>query len=92
MTGSNWPAGFAAAVHAVLVRHRPPSETDAALEQLSTELVAALEQGELSLPLTAERRAVARSSGWLTGEAAPLMVEGERIGCCLLYTSPSPRD
>ena len=80
MTGSNWPAGFAAAVHAVLVRHRPPSETDAALEQLSTELVAALEQGELSLPLTAERRAVARSSGWLTGEAAPLMVEGERIG------------
>ena len=80
MTGSNWPAGFAAAVHAVVQRHLPPIKADAALEQLSAELVAALERGELSLPLTAERQAVARSSGWLDGEAAPLMLEGNRIG------------
>ena len=80
MTASNWPAGFAAAIHTVLQRHRPPTTTDPALEQLSAELVAALERGELSLPLTEERRAAARSSGWLDGEAAPLMLEGDRIG------------
>ena len=80
MTGSNWPAGFAAALHAVLQRHVPPTTTDPALEQLSAELVAALERGELSLPLTEERRLAAQSSGWLDGEAAPLMLEGDRIG------------
>ena len=42
--------------------------------------MAALERGELSLPLTEERRVLARSSGWLDGEAAPLMLEGDRIG------------
>ena len=80
MTASNWPAGFAAAIHTVLQRHRPPTTTDPALEQLSAELVAALERGELSLPLTEERWAAARSSGWLDGAAAPLMLEGDRIG------------
>ena len=64
----------------MLQRHVPPTKTDPALEELSAELVAALERGELSLPLTEERRAVARSSGWLDGEAAPLMLEGDRIG------------
>ena len=79
MTGS-WPLAFAEAVHATLLRRLPPESGGRELEQLSRDLVTALERGELDLPLTPERLAVARASGWLDGQTAPLMCRGGRIG------------
>ena len=78
MTASNWPAGFAAAIHTVLQRHRPPTTTDPALEQLSAELVAALERGELSLPLTEERRRDLAKTARTKGEDAKISVRNAR--------------
>ena len=77
---SSWPPAFAAAVHAALQRRLPPAANSAALEQLSQDLVDALESGQLSLPLTSEREDLARSSGWLEGESSPLLIQADRIG------------
>ena len=79
-SSSSWPATFAEAVHGVLLRRLPPDRGGPELEQLSRDLVAALEQGELDLPLTPERRAAARASGWLVGPVSPLLCRGDRIG------------
>ena len=79
-SSSSWPATFAEAVHGVLLRRLPPDRGGQELEQLSRDLVAALEQGELDLPLTPERRAAARASGWLVGPVSPLLCRGDRIG------------
>ena len=77
---SSWPAAFAGAVHAALRRRLPPEADGAELERLSLELIEALERGELDLPLTPERRTAAARSGWLDGEASPLLLQGQRIG------------
>ncbi len=77
---SHWPATFAPALHAALMRRIPAKSDAVELEQLSRELVEALERGELDLPLNPERWAAACDSGWLEGESAPLLLQGERIG------------
>ena len=77
---SSWPKGFAEAVHSTLLRRLAPEHSSADLALLSQELVEALERGELDLPLTPQRRAVAEASGWLIGPDAPLLQQGERIG------------
>ena len=76
----SWPATFAEAVHGVLLRRLPPDRGGPELEQLSRDLVQALEQGELDLPLTPERLAAAKDSGWLKGQASPLLCRCNRIG------------
>ena len=77
---SSWSPAFAAAVHAALVRRCPPAAGGAALAELSQALVEALELGELDLPLTSTRAAVARASGWLEGDDSLLLQRGDRIG------------
>ena len=77
---SSWPSAFAAAVHSALRRRLPPDGDSAELERLSHELIEALERGELDLPLTPERQQAAAQSGWLDGEASPLLLQGQRIG------------
>ena len=77
---NSWPAAFAGAVHAALLRRLPPDAEPAELEKLSHELIEALERGELDLPLTPARQTAARLSGWLDGEASPLLLQGQRIG------------
>ena len=80
---SNWSPAFSEAVHAALLRCIPPDDLHLSgeLEQLSQDLIAALERGQLDLPLTLERQAVARASGWLEGNASPLLIQqGDRIG------------
>ena len=101
---STWPSSFTAGLHAALRRRIPPRADGPALETLSRDLVLALEQGELTVALTPERLAAAQASGWLEGDASPLLLQGDRLGwrrwlqameqvvACLLYTSPSPRD
>lgn len=76
---SSWSPAFAAAVHAALVRRCPPAAGGAALAELSQALVEALELGELDLPLTSTRAAVARASGWLEGDDSLLLQRGDRI-------------
>ena len=81
MTGpSAWPASFPSGLHAALRRRIPPQADGPALEELSRDLVLALEQGELTVALTPERLAVAQASGWLEGEASPLLRQGDRLG------------
>ena len=77
---SSWSPAFAAAVHAALVRRCPPAAGGAALAELSQALVEPLELGELDLPLTSTRAAVARASGWLEGDDSLLLQRGDRIG------------
>ena len=77
---SGWPSSFAAGLHAALQRRIPPQRGGPDLEELSRDLVLALEQGELTVALTPERLAVAESSGWLEGEASPLLRQGDRLG------------
>ena len=79
---STWPSNFTAGLHAALRRRIPPqAEADApALEELSRDLVLALEQGELTVALTPERLAAAQASGWLEGDASPLLLQGDRLG------------
>ena len=79
-TPSSWPLAVSTGLHNALCRRIPPALPAAELEPLTVELVAALEQGELTLPLTAERRRLAEASGWLMGDASPLLIQGERIG------------
>ena len=79
-TPSAWPVAVSAGLHNALCRRMPPALPAAELEPLTLELVAALEQGELTLPLTAERRHLAEASGWLVGDASPLLIQGDRIG------------
>ena len=49
---STWPASFTAGLHVALRRRIPPQVDGPALEELSRDLVTALEQGELSVALT----------------------------------------
>ena len=77
---STWPCSFAAGLHAALQRRIPPQADGPALEELSRDMVLALEQGELTVKLTPERLAVAQASGWLEGEASPLLLQGDRLG------------
>ena len=77
---SGWPSGFTAGLHAALRRRIPPQVDGPELEELSRDLVLALEQGELTVPLTPERLAVAEASGWLQGETSPLLRQGDRLG------------
>ena len=79
---STWPSNFTAGLHAALRRRIPPqAEADApALEELSRDLVLALEQGVLTVALTPERLAAAQASGWLEGDASPLLLQGDRLG------------
>lgn len=78
--GSGWPPGFAAGLHATLRRRLPPRLDGPELEQLTCDLVAALEQGALTVPLTPGRLHLATASGWLDGPAAPLLLQGDQIG------------
>ena len=81
MTGSSsWPPGFAAGLHGALRRRLPPQVDGTELEQLTCDLVAALEQGALTVPLTPERLRLATASGWLDGQAAPLLLQGDQLG------------
>ena len=81
MTSSGWPASFASGLHAALVRRIPPQRNCPELEQLSLALMEALEQGNLSVPLSPEREQLVRESGWLEGgEASPLVLQGQRLG------------
>lgn len=75
-----WPAGFAAGLHAALCRRMPPEVSVDALEPLTRDLLVALEKGELTVPLTPERRGLAVDSGWLEGDGSPLLIQGEGIG------------
>ena len=77
---SAWPSSFTAGLHAALRRRIPPQTDAPELEALSRDLVLALEQGELTVALTPERLAVAQASGWLEGDASPLLRQGDRIG------------
>lgn len=77
---SSWSPAFAAAVHAALVRRCPPAAGGADLAELSQALVEALGRGELDLPLTPTRAAVAQASGWLEGGDSLLLQRGGRIG------------
>ena len=45
---SVWPSGFTAGLHAALRRRIPPQVDGPELEELSRDLVLALEQGELT--------------------------------------------
>ena len=49
---STWPASFTAGLHAALRRRIPPQVDGPALEELSRDLVTALEHGELTVELT----------------------------------------
>ena len=80
MNSSAWPASFASGLHAALVRRIPPDRNGPELEQLSLALIEALEQGNLTLPLSPEREQLVRQSGWLEGEASPLVLQGQRLG------------
>ncbi|WP_115082556.1 ATP-dependent RecD-like DNA helicase [Synechococcus sp. N32] len=77
---STWPSSFTAGLHAALRRRIPPRGDAPALEELSRDLVLALEQGELTVALTPERLAAAQASGWLEGDASPLLLQGDRLG------------
>ena len=77
---STWPSSFTAGLHAALRRRIPPRADGPALEELSRDLVLALEQGELTVALTPERLAAAQASGWLEGDASPLLLQGDRLG------------
>ena len=77
---STWPSSFMAGLHAALRRRIPPRADGPALEELSRDLVLALEQGELTVALTPERLAAAQASGWLEGDASPLLLQGDRLG------------
>jgi len=77
---STWPSSFTAGLHAALRRRIPPRADGPALETLSRDLVLALEQGELTVALTPERLAAAQASGWLEGDASPLLLQGDRLG------------
>ena len=80
MNSSGWPASFASGLHAALVRRIPPDRNGPELEQLSLALIEALEQGNLTVPLSPEREQLVRQSGWLEGEASPLVLQGQRLG------------
>ena len=80
MNSSGWPASFASGLHAALVRRIPPNRNGPELEQLSLALIEALEQGNLTVPLSPEREELVRQSGWLEGEASPLVLQGQRLG------------
>ena len=71
---STWPSSFTAGLHAALRRRIPPQADGPALEELSRDLVLALEQGDLTAALTPERLAAAQASGWLEGDASPLLL------------------
>ena len=73
---STWPSSFTAGLHAALRRRIPPQVDGPDLEELSRDLVLALEQGELTVALTPERLAAAQASGWLEGDASPLLLQG----------------
>ena len=60
MTSSGWAASFASGLHAALVRRIPPQRNCPELEQLSLALMEALEQGNLTVPLSAEREQLVR--------------------------------
>ena len=77
---SGWPASFTAGLHAALRRRIPPQVDSPELEELSRDLVLALEQGDLTVALTPERLVVAEASGWLQGETSPLLRQGDRLG------------
>ncbi|MED5321539.1 MAG: AAA family ATPase, partial [Cyanobacteriota bacterium] len=77
---STWPSSFTAGLHAALRRRIPPQVDGPGLEELSRDLVMALEQGELTVGLTPERLAAAQASGWLEGAASPLLLQGDRVG------------
>ena len=89
-TASNWPASFAAGLHAALCRRLPPAIPASDLESLTRELTEALEQGQLTVPLNGEIQRLADASGWLDGDGArtaaavyphcPLMVVGSVCG------------
>jgi len=68
---STLSSSFTAGLHAALRRRIPPLADGPALEELTRDLVLALEQGELTVALTPERLAVAQASGWLEGDASP---------------------
>ena len=76
MTSSGWPASFASGLHAALVRRIPPERNCPELEQLSLALMEALEQGNLTVPLSPEGEQLVRESGWLKGESSPLVLQG----------------
>jgi exodeoxyribonuclease V alpha subunit len=80
MNNSGWPASFASGLHAALVRRIPPDRNSPQLEQLSLALIEALEQGNLTVPLSPEREQLVRQSGWLEGEGSPLVLQGQRLG------------
>ncbi|MCH1458364.1 MAG: AAA family ATPase, partial [Synechococcus sp. MOX_bin73] len=80
MNSAGWPASFASGLHAALVRRIPPDRNSPELEQLSVALIEALEQGNLTVPLSSEREQLVRQSGWLEGEASPLVLQGQRLG------------
>ena len=80
MNNSGWPASFASGLHAALVRRIPPDRNGPQLEQLSLALIEALEQGNLTVPLSPEREQLVRQSGWLEGEDSPLVLQGQRLG------------
>jgi exodeoxyribonuclease V alpha subunit len=63
-----------------LVRRIPPNRNGPELEQLSLALIEALEQGNLTVPLSPEREELVRKSGWLEGEDSPLVLQGQRLG------------
>ena len=75
-----WPAGFSAGLHAALCRRVPPEVPVDALAPLTQDLLDALEKGELTVPLTPQRRGLAVDSGWLEGGGSPLLIQGEGIG------------
>lgn len=80
MNNSAWPASFGLGLHAALVRRIPPHCKSPELEQLSLALMEALEQGDLTVPLSPEREQLVRESGWLEGDASPLVLQGQRLG------------
>ena len=79
-TAPSWPSAVAMGLHSALCRRLPPNLPAAELESLTRDLVEALERGELTVPLTAERQRLVDASGWLDGDASPLMTQGDRLG------------
>ena len=79
-TSSSWPAAVSAGLHQALCRRLPPELPASELEPLVQDLLEALERGELTVPLTQERQRLVEASGWMQGDASPLMVQNDRLG------------
>ncbi|MFL0777028.1 MAG: ATP-dependent RecD-like DNA helicase [Prochlorococcus sp.] len=90
---SSWPVGLSKALHHTLVNRIPPKVMTPHLEDLVNALMNALAEGDLQIDLSstsppselksngwpeAHRQALL-DSGWLEGDTAPMVLDGEQL-------------